>query len=301
MREEGVFGEITTALRRAFADSGYAGFEEFKCAEIGSELHFAFHCGEAGGIAAAAGLFGLKALELCDDISDAWEEDDNDFLLYILNELMERPNQEEETYARVRSAGIGWDARGAALDDAIRSYDEGDDMRYHLMCGFVSGLMFNNPGPRYGPDDVVRGIVEYHEANHPELTDGLRDRVAAALGTEREELTLRDGIVLGWRESCRELVDWARAGIAFGVRMSSPSGGVSGAAAERAYEERVRTMRWAQNFGLRKARARDGSVSIPNAMTVNYWLASGGEEELSEPEWEEYEIVTFGDESEGDE
>ena len=301
MPEDGVFGEITTALRRAFADLDYPGFEEFKYEEIGSKLRFAFRCGEAGGIAAVAGLFGLSALELCDDISDAWEEDDNDFLLYILNELMERPNQQDQTYARVRDTGIDWGVRGAVLDDAIRSYDEGDDMRYHLMCGFVSGLMFNGPGPRYEPDDVLKGIVAYHEANHPELTGGVQKRVEAALGTEREELTLRDGIVLGWREGCRELVDWARAGIAFGVRMGSPAGGVSGAAAERAYEERVRTMRWAQNFGLRKARARDGSVSIPNAMTVNYWLASGGAEELSEPEWEEYEIVTFDDESEGDE
>ena len=298
MPQDGVFGEIMTALRRAFADLDYPEYEGFKCAEIGSELHFAFHCGEAGGIAAAAGLFGLRARELCDDISDAWEEYDNDFLLYILNELMERPNQKDQTYARVRDAGIDWDARGAALDDALRSYDDGDDMRYHLMCGFVSGLMFNDHGPRYEPDDVVRGIVEYHEANHPELTDGLRERVETALGTEREELTLRDGIVLGWREGCRELVDWARAGIAFGVRMGGPAGGVSGTAAERAYEERVRTMRWAQNFGLRKARARDGSVSIPNAMRLNYWLAGGGAEELREPEWEEYEIVTFDDEDE---
>lgn len=114
MPEEGVFGEITTALRRAFADLDYAGFEEFKYEEIGSELRFAFHCGEAGGIAAAAGLFELKALDLCDDISDAWEEDDNDLLLYVLNELMERPNQQDQTYARVRDTGIDWDARGAA-------------------------------------------------------------------------------------------------------------------------------------------------------------------------------------------
>ena len=126
MPEDGVFGEIMIALRRAFADLDYPGFEEFKYEEIGSELRFAFHCGEAGGIAAAAGLFGLKALELCDDISDAWEDYDNDFLLHILNELIERPNQNDQTYARVRDAGIDWDARGAALDDAVRSVKKVD-------------------------------------------------------------------------------------------------------------------------------------------------------------------------------
>ena len=68
-----MIGLIVTALLQTFCaldqedDSGYA-----------------FHCGEAGGIAAATVAFGVRALELCDDISDAYEDSDLDFMRYIL-------------------------------------------------------------------------------------------------------------------------------------------------------------------------------------------------------------------------
>ena len=68
-----MIGLIVTALLQTFCaldqedDSGYA-----------------FHCGEAGGIAAATAAFGVRALELCDDISDAYEDSDLDFMRYIL-------------------------------------------------------------------------------------------------------------------------------------------------------------------------------------------------------------------------
>ena len=68
-----MIGLIVTALLQTFCaldqedDSGYA-----------------FHCGEAGGVAAATVAFGVRALELCDDISDAYEDSDLDFMRYIL-------------------------------------------------------------------------------------------------------------------------------------------------------------------------------------------------------------------------
>ena len=138
MARESVIDSIVTALRRAFADLDYDEFEEFKCEEYGSELHFAYHCGEAGGIAAAAGLFGAKALELCDGISDAWEYNDQDFLLHLLSGLIDLAKRSDETCGRTRASGVDWEARGAALDDAMRSRDQGDDMRYHLMIGFIA-------------------------------------------------------------------------------------------------------------------------------------------------------------------
>ena len=269
---DGIIGRIVAALQRAFAALGDGG------------SHAAFHCGEAGGIAAATGIFGVKALELCDDISDAYENNDWDFLRYILSELAERPDDGgEEFYARTREAGIDWDARGAALDDALRSLDEGDDpVRYSLMIGFVSGLMFRDPGPTYDAAEVIRGIAGYHAGNHPQLNNGVRERVVAAIGPECDEITIRDGIVKGHDANCSELVEWVRARVAAGVRMTDPMAFMPPARAARYYEEQVRTMRWAQNFGLHNARAKDESVAIPNSMAINYYLMSGGRAELDD-------------------
>ena len=50
------------------------------------------------------------------------------------------------------------------------------------------------------------------------------------------------------------------------------------------YEGRLRMMRWAQNFGLRGARARDESVSVPNSMSMGYSLVSGDGAERVEEE-----------------
>ena len=76
---EGPISRIATALRLAFQ------------VPEDDQARFAFHCGEAGGMAAAAGAFGVKSLELCDDFSDAYENGDRDFLKYILAELEDRP------------------------------------------------------------------------------------------------------------------------------------------------------------------------------------------------------------------
>ena len=68
-----MIGLIVTALLQTF------------CAlDQGDDSGYAFHCGEAGGIAAATAAFGVRALELCDDISDAYEDSDLDFMRYIL-------------------------------------------------------------------------------------------------------------------------------------------------------------------------------------------------------------------------
>ena len=296
MARERAMDSIVTALRRAFADLDYDEFEDFKCEEYGSELHFAYHCGEAGGMAAAAGLFGAKSLELCDDISDAWECNDQDFLLHLLSGLIDLAKRRHETYGKTRASGLDWEALGAALDDAMRSRDQGDDMRYHLMIGFVAGLMFNHPGPPHDSDEVATGIIDYCAANDPETVEVVKKRLAEAIGDEGTAITFRDGIIRGYDTGCIELIEWARAGIDFGVQMSGPTGALSGEEVARVYDARVRTMRWAQNFGLRNARAKDGSVSVPKSMYVTYWQAKGAAADAEEPEWEEYEVVEFGDE-----
>ena len=58
--------------------------QTFSALDQEDDSGYAFHCGEAGGIAAATAAFGVRALELCDDISDAYEDSDLDFMRYIL-------------------------------------------------------------------------------------------------------------------------------------------------------------------------------------------------------------------------
>ena len=72
------------------------------------------------------------------------------------------------------------------------------------------------------------------------------------------------------------MIEWAEARVAAGVRLSDPMPFMSPVEVARHYEEGMRTMRWAQNFGLRSARARDQSESVPNSMSINYSLVRGG-------------------------
>ena len=260
---EGVIGRAAAALGKALQDSG------------NDEARFAFHCGEAGGIAASAAIFGIKALELCDDISDAYENSDWHFLKDILSELEARPaDGEAGPHVRTRQGGIGWEELGAALDDALRALEESNALRHSLIIGFASGLMFDNPGPTYQTTRLASDLFRHPGGEQPESQRSMEERVAAALGLEYPEISIRDAILLGHSEGCRELIQWARARIAAGVRLSSPLF-LSPEGAKRDYETHLRMMRWVQNFGLRTTRARDESVSIPNSMAINYALMMG--------------------------
>ena len=261
---EQTIGGIAAALRLAFE-----ALEQ-------DNARFAFHCGEAGGMAAAAGVFGVKSLELCDDISDAYENSDWDFLGYILSELEDRPAARAEgPHARTREVGPSWDVSGAVLDDALRSLDGDDPLRYSLMIGFVSGLMFRDQGPTYGTADIMSGISQYSASDRPQSKGSVEERVAVAIGTGSAEITIRDCILRGHGADCRELIEWARQRVAAGVRLNDPMPFMPADKAARHYEERVRMMRWAQNLGLRSARVRDESVSVPNSMAINYGLLTG--------------------------
>ena len=138
---------IVAALQQAFNAVGN---------ETQDGLGYAFHCGEAAGIAAAAGVFGIKALEMCDDISGAYEDVDVDFMRYILSEALERPDNGNEHYARTRDPEIYALEFEAALQEAMRAKLEGDLERYSLMIGFTVGLMFQQQGPSSGPGEAAR-------------------------------------------------------------------------------------------------------------------------------------------------
>ena len=257
---------VVTALLRAFHALDREDDEEY-----------AFHCGEAGGIAASAAFFGVRALELCDDISDAYEDTDLDFMRYILREASERPNDNAKHYARTRDSDLNALEFGAALGEAMKAKAEGDASRCALMVGFTAGLMFRYRGPEGG----VQGSV--------------LDKIMEAYRTDSDELLLQAHGTLG-----------------FGARMSDPMGFMGKADAARYYEERVRTMRWAQNFGLRDARTRDGTVAIPNALSINYQLVqqaaeAGGvqiEDDTGNEELEfldEEDLMPVEDQAAGDE
>ncbi|MDE2937698.1 MAG: tetratricopeptide repeat protein [Chloroflexota bacterium] len=217
------------------------------------ELDFGYHYGVAAGIAAAAGVFGVKALEMCDDLSDAYEDLDFDFMRYILREASERPDSGNEHYARTRETEIHALELGAALGAALRAQEDGDVGRYCLMMGFTVGLMF-----RYEDSD-----------------DG-------AVGAVRAK------IISGYETDSDDLLQQAQGTLAFGARMSDPMGLIGKEESARYYEERMRTMRWVQNFGLREARSKDEAVVAPNSLSINYQLTQQAGEEDVENESDEF-------------
>ena len=249
-----MIGLITTALRQAW-----------DALDQEDDAGYAFHCGEAGGIAAATAAFGVRALELCDDLSDAYEDIDLDFMWYILRETSERPDSIEEDHARTRETNLHALEFGAALQEAIKAKGEGDRSRYSLMIGFTAGLMF-----RYQvPDGGVEGAV-------------------------------LDKILGGYHTDSDELLRQAHGTLGFGARMSDPMSFMGKDGAARYYEERVRIMRWVQNFGLRDARSTDEAVAIPNALSINYQLLqqAGADDESrigDEGEYEEIEVFNEED------
>ena len=248
---------IVTALQFAFIEYEADDEDEFEL----DELNYAYHCGEAAGIAAAAGVFGVKALEMCDDISDAYEDSDLNLMRYILREASERPDSNNDHYARTRESEIHALEFGAALQEAMRAKQEGNSERYSLMIGFAVGLMF-----RYeDPDDGAVGAV-------------------------------RAKVISGYETDSDELLQQAQGTLAFGARMSDPMGLIGKEESARYYEERMRTMRWVQNFGLREGRSTDDAVVAPNSLSINYQLLQQGDgvdvTNIGE-EGAQYEEITF--------
>jgi tetratricopeptide (TPR) repeat protein len=195
---------------------------------------YAHHAGRAGGVAAAVGAYGLKALSLCDDISDAYENSDSGLMEAILAEATERLDNPDNG-ARVMDGGaINWPEYGAALNQAVEAKSNGDRLRFALMTGFVSGLLFNNPGPE-----------------HP------------------EHGTIRDAVVVAYETGSDESLRYAQGRISAGVRHTDPTPFMPDDRYARYREERLRMMRWAQNFGLRQARAGDERMAVPGSMRIN--------------------------------
>lgn len=195
---------------------------------------YAFHVGKAGGVATAIGAYGIRSLSMCDDISDAYETGDSGLIAAILAEVTERLDNPDAGARIMDSRAIGWPEYGAALNQAVEAKAEGNRLRYALMTGFVAGLLFNNPGP-----------------GHP------------------EHGTILEAVVAAYETDSDDSLQYAQGRIGAGVRMTDPTPFMSDEQYAQHREERLRMMRWLQNFGLRRARAADQGVAVPDSMTVN--------------------------------
>ena len=216
---------------------------------------YAYHVGKAGGVAAAIGESGFMFEWFCDDISNAFEvldlavsyDDDfdpegfEDASEYVVNremnfeyliKVLEEAEEDEDSIA----PDISWEEYGVALNEAMMARKAGDNVRYALMIGFVSGLMFRDPGPRY------------------------------------EEGSILNAISRGYEKSEMERLRWAGARLAAGHRLSDPTPFMKKDAYDRYMEGKLRTMRWVQNFGLHAARRENEGVAVPTSMMINMAL-----------------------------
>ena len=208
---------------------------------------YAFHCGEAGGLASAAGVPGVRAPELWDDISDAYETGDVRLLWDILDELESRRRRGEDHQAPCGPDEMEAPEFDAALGEALRSKNANDGLRYSLMIGFMAGLMFRHQDPEeepYGP--------------------------------------VRDKILRGYETGSDHLLGQAHGSIGFAVRMTDPASFASQAEARRIYQAMFQRMRRVQNFGLRSVRAGDPAIYAQRYLWINYRLSSQGDAAASE-------------------
>ena len=217
--------------------------------EEGSSGHshgYAFHCGEASGLAAVARVPGVHALALCDDISGAYEDGDTELMRFLLDEVQSR--QRDDVH-RVRYGNTEIHAPGFdhALQEALRSKESGNGLRCSLMIGFVVGLMYGYQGPGYRPLGAVR-----------------------------------DDILRGYETGCDELLREAGQTLGFATRITDPGPFMSDREAKQHYEELFRMLRWVQDFGLRRARARNDRGLMAQAyLWFNYRTTLGKEDAQS--------------------
>ena len=284
MANSGNVGKVIDALERAFAVERGTTRHRAR-ADGASRLDYAFFCGQAGGIAAAAALFGVKGLELCDDVSDAVEDGDAGFLRDILADLRDRPEADAATRSELTHI-TSLPVLVATLAEAVMSHDAGDRERFALMSGFTVGLMHHQPepGPSLTVEEIVDGVYgnrlgmanlgELASAHVDDLLSGaFLDRVKAAVGAGGSRtVTTRDAIAKAYEAECPELTDWLRGRLTAGARLTDPMSHMTGDTYERYFEEQVQTIRWAQNFGLRKTRAREQTAAIPGHMRINHAL-----------------------------
>ena len=279
MRDDGPVTSIITALQQTLGDLGWDEFSDLKCDQIRDEFRFAFHWGEAGGIAASAGTLGIKARELCDDISDAWEENDVEFLRHVIGEIRKRRKSKVRSTANPNSnPASSLPALVEVLAEAVMACTSGQRQRFALMSGFAAGLLFSIPAsfhPHTGRE-MVDGAMQYHRVTlgSGEVDSSIVDdfvsstmerKLQDAFGARgREVVTYREAVIAAYESDSAGIMEWLRALMAHycgheGLYAASPG---------RYAQEEIDAMRWTQNFGLRRSRVRKPFTAIPDGTKV---------------------------------
>lgn len=272
---------IITVLERTLGDLGHDEFSDLKPDANRDEFHSAFRWGEAGGIAASTGTLGIKALSLSDDISDAWEESDVEFLRLIIEKLKQR--------RQTRAKGNPSPPSVSALPALVEVLGEGvmacffnDRQRFALMSGYAAGLLFTIPRP-YPPltgRQMVDAALQYHRGtfNGGEVPSAvIEDYVSGAMehklhhviGTRgREVVSIREAVIAGYESNSAGIVEYLRALMAHCCGHE----GIYADSTGTYSPEEINALQWARNFGLRKSRAIDPCAGVPDP-TRTYTMA----------------------------
>ena len=142
----------------------------------GDRQGYARNVGKAAGFVLALDLPGIESSVMFDLVSDAFESEDTAVLEEIRKSVArladdsrvdDSQDSPDESGASRRYPS--WDEYGSALNEAIEARNTGDSVRYSLMIGLVSGMMFKDPGPRYEDGTTLSKIIK-----------GVRNRLAKA-------------------------------------------------------------------------------------------------------------------------
>ena len=273
MKDDGPIATVITALHRTLGDMGCDEFSDLKCDQTRDAFHFAFHWGEAGGIAASAGIFGIKALELCDDISDAWEENDVEFLRHIIGEIRKRREVRPTANPNPKSAS-SLPALVDVLAEAVMARTSNHRQRFALMSGYSAGLLFAipEPYPQLTGRQMVDRVLQYYRATlgmgevDSSIVDDfvsgtMENKLQDVFGARgREVVTIREAVIAAYESDSAGIMEWLRALMAHCCGHE----GLYAVSTGRYAQEEINAMRWAQNFGLRKSRVQEPCTAIPD-------------------------------------
>lgn len=211
-----------------------------------------FHLGRAGGISFTGGFPGAGSDALFLELSDAVERCDAEGIERVRQVALARSNPDNDSIVEGATAGdegardwisapMQW---GAAVNEARLARREGDTGRYSLMLGFVSGLMFHNPG--HGGYEIP--------------------------GRPPRQGTILDGLRLAYRDDRDDLLKWAQIRLAGAHRHTF--------FAEFAdFPKEERSVQGVQNFGARIARGDADEVRVPTSYIINRALVLQSPEE----------------------
>lgn len=248
----------------------------------GSDEHQAtrqgtFRLGEAGGIAFSGQFAGTTSEALFEEISDAVEMRDLDRVREIRSGVESRSRSGgDPAGAASGEDALDWDAGYlqmlAVLSETRQARETGDEHRYSVMAGFLSGLMHWDTGlDRYRSGSLRDAVIAAYN-----------DGWGAALWVEWEGI--RDERLAGGSLEDPEdpdlLLRWVGLRLAAADRMTGPLffsrvGESDDERSERESSEREhflrseRSVQLAQSFGARVGRGETDEIRLPTSYVLN--------------------------------